>query len=152
MTKEQLLAANERLAAEVAAHRALLAAIRELATIPKAARWDDARYVTELESKLNTLRAYAGHVDQLRADIIPAVLHDRAQQLREEAAQPVRYALKDAEPAAAPERLHPHCEHCGPECDGSGEGHKDACATLGCPSGPASFAAPERETAPAGAA
>jgi hypothetical protein len=98
MTKEQLTveavnlkAENLRLGAEVAAHRVLLAAIGELADMPKPARWDDASYHNAMEIRLGTLTVYAGSLDDVSPAIMAGVLHDRAKAVREDADRPVRY-------------------------------------------------------------
>lgn len=102
-TRADLEAANERLGAEVAAHRVLLAAIRELATVPKPADWASVEYLCDLENRLISVFAYAGTLDDVTPDIMAQVIHNRAKSLREDAAAPVRYEL--AKPKAAQSAL-----------------------------------------------
>jgi len=90
-TKADLKAAVAKLTTELAAHRELLAAICELATVPKAADWTSVPYICAIEDRLMTLAVYARSLDDVSPNIMVGVIRDRAKSLREDAAKPVRY-------------------------------------------------------------
>lgn len=95
MTKEQLQAENKAL-------RELLAAARAYADLPRPASYGDHAYNYECEVRLSTLAVYANGDRKNLDDVVYAlVLRDRAQELRDRAARPLRYKTRDAEPANA---------------------------------------------------
>ena len=108
MTKEELAAENERLGKEVAALRTLLAAVQECANLPFPANVDDEgwRARERLADRRAGMIAVYADADLMHPHdpaILAAVLHDRAAALRKEAARPLRYTPKGAEPAPEPE-------------------------------------------------
>lgn len=105
MTKEQLAAENERLGKEVAALRVLLAAVRDLATVPYPADQADMQwhYIT-CGSRIDSISIYA-NPDMTVGEGPRSVtmLHNAAEDLRQLAARPLRYTPKAAEPEPADE-------------------------------------------------
>lgn len=109
MTNEQLRAENERLGAEVAALRTLLAAVRDLADVPSVADPTvDADWNARLALCASRLGSIATWADPDTAGCTAAsavTLHNSANRLRELAAVSPRYAVKGEtgdEPAPMP--------------------------------------------------
>jgi len=87
---------REQLEAEVAALRALLAAVRDCADVPPPADdadWQKATAASARRADLIAVYANPDLMDGTGPAPAPA-LHDRAEQLRKEAARPLRYAPK----------------------------------------------------------
>jgi hypothetical protein len=160
-TKADLKAAVATLTKDNAALRDLLAAIRSYVEIPHPADYGERTYPIEMENRLDAIAVYANaDRDDMDQNVYQLVLADRAKELRERAARPVRYAVrvkKTAEPAPAPddddesgedatvsvaessqaEHYYPCCEHCTPQCRFMGissSGHTKPCTKPGCPS------------------
>ncbi|HTJ37084.1 MAG TPA: hypothetical protein VL738_27980 [Dactylosporangium sp.] len=96
MTKQELEAEN-------AALRELLAAARAYAHTPAPASYSEPLYAYEAERRLDALAVYAnGDQSGMDPGVYLLVMRDRAKELRNRAARPVRYALR-AEMTAGPE-------------------------------------------------
>jgi hypothetical protein len=95
-TEEQLQAENDRLGAEVAALRVLLTAVSDLADVPMPASSDDMQvHYYECVRRIDMIAVYAGgDLGDVRPSILPGVLHDRANALREHGRRALRYTPK----------------------------------------------------------
>jgi hypothetical protein len=91
---------NERLGREVAALRALLAAVRDLANVPYPAGYDDMqRYYNTCANRIDSIAIYANPDRTVGEGPRTAdMLHNAAEDLRRETARPLRYAPKAPEP------------------------------------------------------
>lgn len=96
MTKDELLAENERLGAEVAALRELLTAVRDHADLPEPASYGHPNYELELWSRAGDIACWALMDEYATGKNAAAILRSRGEELRKRAARPLRYALKDA--------------------------------------------------------
>lgn len=104
-TKADLAAAVAKLTEEDAGLRDLLAAVRAYADMPHPAEYTHPAYVIECERRLDAIAVYAnGDQDGMAPGVYLLVMGDRAKELRERAARPVRYESRP-EPANPPHHM-----------------------------------------------
>lgn len=113
---------NEQLRQEIAALRAVLAAVRDLATVPLPANYfgeDLQRHYMLCATRIDCISTYA-NPDMTVGDGGPRsadLLHATAETVRELAARPLRYAPKAATPPAEPEPVVDPVEGEGSDLD-----------------------------------